>query len=199
MAWYGVHKEDKTAPYPGMLQAVRQLKEAGVSVAVLSNKADEMAGPVVEAITPKAFRWCGGAPGVPTKPDTLLHRLMERMGRPRRTPCSWGQRRRHSDGQNGGLTSCGVLWGFRARQELEQEGRLSGRHAAGAAGPDPGEQGGRNPSPGAGGCGGGRGHPPLRRSGGHPHGDGVRAGANGLDPEAVAHIFEAKGRPRTIP
>ena len=24
--------------------------------------------------------------------------------------------------KNGGLTSCGVLWGFRSRQELEQEG-----------------------------------------------------------------------------
>ena len=82
MAWYGVHKEDKTAPYPGMLQAVRQLKEAGVSVAVLSNKADEMAGPVVEGYYPKSFPLVQGAlPGVPTKPDpTLLHRLMERMG-----------------------------------------------------------------------------------------------------------------------
>ena len=29
MAWYGVHKADQTAPYPGMLQAVRRLKEAG--------------------------------------------------------------------------------------------------------------------------------------------------------------------------
>ena len=67
MAWYGVHKEDKTAPYPGMLQAVRQLKEAGVSVAVLSNKADEMAGPVVEGYYPKSFPLVQGAlPGVPT-------------------------------------------------------------------------------------------------------------------------------------
>ena len=24
--------------------------------------------------------------------------------------------------KNGGLTSCGVLWGFRSRTELEQEG-----------------------------------------------------------------------------
>ena len=29
MAWYGVHKEDKTAPYPGMNEAALRLKEAG--------------------------------------------------------------------------------------------------------------------------------------------------------------------------
>ena len=82
MAWYGVHKADQTAPYPGMLQAVRRLKEAGVSIAVLSNKADEMAGPVVEGYYPQIFPLVLGAlTGIPTKPDpTLLHRLMERMG-----------------------------------------------------------------------------------------------------------------------
>ena len=50
MPYYNLHKEDKTAPYPGMVGAARRLREAGVSIAVLSNKADQMAGPVVEEI-----------------------------------------------------------------------------------------------------------------------------------------------------
>ena len=125
MAWYDLHKEDKTAPYPGMKEAALRLKEAGVSIAVLSNKADEMAGPVVEGYYPKSFPLVQGAlPGVPTKPDpTLLHRLMERMGASQENTLFVGD----SDvdirtAKNGGLTSCGVLWGFRSRQELEREG-----------------------------------------------------------------------------
>ena len=204
MAWYGVHKEDKTAPYPGMLQAVRQLKEAGVSVAVLSNKADEMAGPVVEGYYPKSFPLVQGAlPGVPTKPDpTLLHRLMERMGASQENTLFVGD----SDvdirtAKNGGLTSCGVLWGFRSRQELEREGAdylVSTPEELLAL--ILGEQGGRKTR-----------HlgpedveeaAAILRSGGLvgiPTETVYGLGANGLDPEAVAHIFEAKGRPQDNP
>ena len=125
MAWYGVHKEDRTAPYPGMAQTVRRLKGAGVSVAVLSNKADEMAGPVVEHYYPGVFPLVQGAlPGLPAKPDpTLLDRLMERMGAdPAGTLFVGDSNVDIRTAKNGGLTSCGVLWGFRSRQELEGEG-----------------------------------------------------------------------------
>ena len=125
MSWYGVHKEDKTAPYPGMKEAALRLKEAGVSIAVLSNKADEMAGPVVEHYYPGVFPLVQGAlSGVPTKPDpTLLHKLMERMGaKPEQTLFVGDSNVDIRTAKNGNLTSCGVLWGFRSRQELEAEG-----------------------------------------------------------------------------
>ena len=60
MAWYGVHKADQTAPYPGMLQAVRRLKEAGVSIAVLSIRLTRWPDPWWRAITPKFSLWCRG-------------------------------------------------------------------------------------------------------------------------------------------
>ena len=125
MAWYGIHKEDKTAPYPGMHQLALDLKEVGVSAAVLSNKADEMAGPVVEHYYPGVFPVVPGAlSGLPTKPDpTLLHKLMERMGAdPKRTLFVGDSSVDIRTAKNGGLDSCGVLWGFRSRQELEAEG-----------------------------------------------------------------------------
>ena len=125
MDWYDVHKEDKTAPYPGMRETALALKEAGVSIAVLSNKADEMAGPVVEAYYPGVFPIVQGAlPGLPTKPDpTLLHKLMERMGAvPEKTLFVGDSNVDIRTAKNGNLTSCGVLWGFRSRQELEAEG-----------------------------------------------------------------------------
>ena len=125
MDWYGVHKEDKTAPYPGMNEAALRLKEAGVSIAVLSNKADEMAGPVVEHYYPGVFPLVQGAlSGVPTKPDPiLLYKLMERMGaKPEQTLFVGDSNVDIRTAKNGNLTSCGVLWGFRSRQELEAEG-----------------------------------------------------------------------------
>ena len=125
MAWYDLHKEDKTAPYPGMKQLALELKQAGISIAVLSNKADEMAGPVVEAYYPGVFPIVQGAlPTLPTKPDpTLLHRLMNRMGAvPEQTLFVGDSNVDIQTAKNGHLASCGVLWGFRTRQELEEEG-----------------------------------------------------------------------------
>lgn len=125
MDWYGVHKEDKTAPYAGMPEVAKALREAGVSIAVLSNKADVMAGPVVEHYYPGTFPVVQGAlPGLPTKPDpTLLHKLMDRLGATREDTLFVGDSNVDiRTAKNGGLTGCGVLWGFRSREELEEAG-----------------------------------------------------------------------------
>ena len=54
-AYYGEHKEDKTAPYPGIAELLAALKGQGVRLAVLSNKAHALAGPVVEHYFPGVF------------------------------------------------------------------------------------------------------------------------------------------------
>lgn len=124
-AWYDAHKEDKTAPYPGIPELLAALKGQGVRMAVLSNKAHALAGPVVEHYFPGMFDAVQGAlPDAPVKPDpTLLRALMERLGARPETTLFVGD----SDvdvltGKNGGLTVAGVLWGFRDRQELEGAG-----------------------------------------------------------------------------
>lgn len=125
MPYYDQHKQDKTAPYAGMPQALERLKAAGVHMAVLTNKADQMAAPVVNGYYPGVFPMVQGAvKGFPTKPDpTLLHRLMSRMGAtPADTLFVGDSNVDIRTAKNGGLTSCGVLWGFRGRTELEQEG-----------------------------------------------------------------------------
>lgn len=122
---YDAHKEDKTAPYPGIPEMLAHLRGAGVKMAVLTNKADPMAGPVIEGYYPGVFPLVQGAlPGVPTKPDpTLLNRLMARMGAdPERTLFVGDSNVDIRTAKNGGLTGCGVLWGFRTRAELEAEG-----------------------------------------------------------------------------
>ena len=84
-----------------------------------------MAGPVVEGYFPGIFEEVQGAlPNAPRKPDpTLLHALMDKMGAKPETTLFVGD----SDvdvitGKNGGLTACGVLWGFRGREELKEAG-----------------------------------------------------------------------------
>ena len=124
-AWYDTHKEDKTAPYPGIPEMLAALKGAGIHMAVLSNKAHAFAGPVVEGYFPGVFEYVQGAlPDAPLKPDpTLLRALMGRIGAQPETTLFVGD----SDvdvltGKNGGLTVCGVLWGFRDRDELKEAG-----------------------------------------------------------------------------
>ena len=122
-ARYDAHKEDKTAPYPGMVELIRRLDDAGVVTAVLSNKADDLAGPVVERYYPGLFTVVQGAlPGVPVKPDpALLHRLMERMGAdPDDTLFVGDSNVDIQTAKNGDRPGCGVLWGFRTQAELEE-------------------------------------------------------------------------------
>ena len=123
--YYGAHNMDKTAPYPGVVALLDRLKGAGVRMAVLSNKDHSLAPAIIEGYFPGVFAFVQGAlEGVPTKPDpTLLHRLMGEMGAtPADTLFVGDSSVDIRTARNGGLVSCGVLWGFRTRAELETEG-----------------------------------------------------------------------------
>ena len=128
--YYNIHKTDKTRPYSGMPQVLAELKQAGVTIAVLTNKPDSAAGPIVERYYPGVFHVVQGAlPDVPVKPDpTLLFRLMERIGARQESTLFVGDSNVDMlTANNGGLTGCGVLWGFRTREELVEAGA---RHLA---------------------------------------------------------------------
>lgn len=127
MPYYHAHKEDKTAPYPGIRTLLERLKGAGVVMAVLSNKAHSLVPEIIEGYFPQTFDYVQGAvDGVPTKPDpTLLHKLMGEMGAsPEDTLFVGDSNVDIRTAKNGGLTSCGVLWGFRSREELAAEGAV---------------------------------------------------------------------------
>lgn len=124
-ARYAAHKEDTTAPYPGIEEMLDELAAAGVRCGVLTNKEHSLAQGVMEHYFPGRFEFVQGAvPGVPTKPDpTALRRLMERMGADEAHTLFVGD----SDvdihtAHNAGLPGAGVLWGFRTREELEAAG-----------------------------------------------------------------------------
>ena len=125
-ARYDAHKEDKTAPYPGIPELLDKLTSAGIQCAVFSNKADPLCGKIIQHYfgsgTFAAVR--GSRPGVPTKPDPAgLYQLMEQIGADPAATLFVGD----SDvdilmGHNAGLPAMGALWGFRGRAELTAAG-----------------------------------------------------------------------------
>ena len=125
LAAYAIHKEDTTAPYPGIPQLLASLKEEGIQVGVFSNKDDGPAKAVVEHYLPGLVHQVKGrVDGVPPKPDPAgLRALMEELGAdPAHTLFVGDSNVDIRTGRNGGLTTCGVLWGFRSREELIQAG-----------------------------------------------------------------------------
>lgn len=124
-AYYNLHKEDKTAPYPGVPGVISLLKQAGIKVGVLTNKNNEMAAEVVERYYPGVFDAVLGAkPDVPVKPHpAMLEHMMQMLGADPATTLFVGDSNVDiQTGKNGNLTTCGVLWGFRSREELVGEG-----------------------------------------------------------------------------
>ena len=124
---YGVHMHDKTAPYPGIPELLVRLKAAGVKMAVFSNKADEFARAVVARyFDADLFEVVRGAlPDVPTKPAPEGTRaLMASLGvTPDGSVLYVGDSNVDADtAHNAGLPCCGVLWGFRTREELTAAG-----------------------------------------------------------------------------
>ena len=125
-ARYDAHKEDKTAPYPGIAALLDKLRANGIRCAVFSNKADPLCGKIIAHYFGEgrfdAVR--GSRPGVPTKPDPAgLYALMEQIGAERSSTLFVGD----SDvdiltGHNAGLPAMGALWGFRGEAELTAAG-----------------------------------------------------------------------------
>ena len=125
-ARYDAHKEDKTAPYPGIPELVDALNAAGIQTAVFSNKADPLCGKIIEHYfgAGKFALVRGSKPNVPTKPDpTGVYALMADLGAKPETTLFVGD----SDvdiltGHNAGLPAMGALWGFRGEAELTAAG-----------------------------------------------------------------------------
>ena len=122
---YAAHKEDNTAPYPGIPALLAKLKAAGIATGVVSNKDDGPTKAVVAHYLPGLVTAARGrVDGVPEKPHPAgVLALMEELGADPSTTLYVGD----SDvdiftAKNSGLPGCGVLWGFRTKEELEAAG-----------------------------------------------------------------------------
>lgn len=124
-AYYALHNNDATAPYPGVCALLRALRAAGVTPAIVSNKND----PNVKALARTCFAGLidiavGEQPGVRRKPhpDSVL-RVMELChASPARTLYVGDSDVDVLTARNAGIDCAAVLWGFRDEACLRAAG-----------------------------------------------------------------------------
>ncbi len=125
LAYYADHFADCTVPYDGLYALIYRLKEKGIKLAVITNKAQEMAEKVVSKLFGDVFDIVlGMQEGIPAKPDpTGAFMLMRQMGvQPEDCAFVGDTAMDILAGVKAGAFPIGVLWGFRNKAELQQAG-----------------------------------------------------------------------------
>ncbi len=125
MDYYSRHDMERTVPYSGIPELLSRLRDAGVQMAVCSNKADSLTRQIVEHYYPGVFHMVRGKlEGVPAKPDPAAVRpILEALeADPGDTLFVGDSSVDVEAGHNAGLRVCGVTWGFRSRQSLVEAG-----------------------------------------------------------------------------
>ena len=114
-----------TDAYDGIRELIAELKNRGIKIAVCSNKPDNVAHDVVKTIFGDAFDFVSGViDGYPTKPDPYnAFRITDVFGvKPDECFLAGDTNVDIRTGKNAGMTTIGVTWGFRDREELQNAG-----------------------------------------------------------------------------
>ena len=115
-AYYPAHCQIKTAPYPGIPEALAEL-ERKYPIAIVSNKPDAAVKPLCAHYFPGIFS-LGETAGCPRKPDpAMVRRAMEAIGA---TDCIYVGDSEVDvlTAKNAGVPCLSVLWGFRDREQI---------------------------------------------------------------------------------
>ncbi|MBR3971721.1 MAG: HAD-IA family hydrolase [Ruminococcus sp.] len=123
---YAEHCNDKTVPYEGIAELLKSLADKGIDTAVLSNKAQMYVPSVLHKAFPHhefSLAW-GQQEGIKRKPHGEgIEKLLETLGFTKDECVYIGD----SDvdvitARNAGVDMIGVLWGFREKEELLENG-----------------------------------------------------------------------------
>ncbi len=120
--------------YPGIPELLQKLKSEGIKLGVVSNKPDNMTRYIVEKLYGGMIDEIRGQrAGVPKKPDpTAVLETAKAFGLSPKEILYVGDSGVDMEtGKNAGMDPCGVLWGFRNREELLSHGA---RYLVSAAG-----------------------------------------------------------------
>ena len=121
-AFYRDHVNVCTRPYPGILNMLAALKNAGVKVGINSNKYDAALQSLCRIHFDGLYDYAVGESEVtPRKPDpTAAKRIMKAMGvKPDESIYIGDSNVDLNTAANAGIDSAWVSWGFRKRDEME--------------------------------------------------------------------------------
>ena len=117
---------NKTVPYEGILKLLGTLEEKGIKIAVNSNKRGDYTSALVNKYFSQ-FKWTAvygerESEGIPKKPDpSAALEIADLMKLPKEEILYIGDSKTDMQtGQNAGMDTIGVSWGFRGRKELEE-------------------------------------------------------------------------------
>lgn len=123
--YYDSHCQIKTAPYPGIMELMTELKSRGLKLAVISNKQE----PAVKALAKRHFSGLlelavGTNDKIRCKPDpSAVLSAMEQMGLEKSETVYVGDMDIDMNtAKNAGIDCIAVAWGFLGRERLETLG-----------------------------------------------------------------------------
>ena len=121
--YYDMHKTDRTRPYKGIPELLEKISDSGIKLAIASNKYQDG----TEKLAEKFFREykfeaiLGQRDEMPIKPDPeIVYEAMQAAGIEDKSDVVYVG---DSDvdmitGNNAGVRTIGVTWGFRTKEEL---------------------------------------------------------------------------------
>jgi phosphoglycolate phosphatase len=123
LQYYGAHNSDLTSPYPGLSELLLTLQNAGIKLAVASNKYQKGTEELVRHFFPAIHFVAvfGQREGIPTKPDpTIVYDILNVAKTEKQKVLYVGDSGVDMlTAQNSGIEAAGVTWGFRPRSEME--------------------------------------------------------------------------------
>lgn len=123
---YNRNYVNKTLPYKNIPELLNALSGAGIKMAICSNKPDKPTNEIVEKLLDKGFfnSIFGEREGIPRKPDPapLLEAAAEMGIKPENIIYLGDSGGDMIAAKKAGMLAAGVLWGFRDREELLENG-----------------------------------------------------------------------------
>jgi phosphoglycolate phosphatase len=123
--YYDVHYLDKTRVYEGIKDVLYTLSAEDVTLAVATNKPQDVARKVVEKLLPDVnfTKVLGGCDERPKKPDsTIIKEILCGLPEDNTVYMIGDSNVDIQTAKNSGLISIGCLWGFRGKDELLSAG-----------------------------------------------------------------------------
>ncbi len=122
--YYNEHNQDKTAPYEGMVEVMAHFKEQGIKMAIVSNKVHSAVLALRDKFFPYVEVAIGDTPGMARKPEPdSCYKALELLGSSKDEAVYIGDSEVDLlTAKNSGLDCITVLWGFRDKDYLIEQG-----------------------------------------------------------------------------